>query len=440
MKTDQFYTVQPNDTLSGISRKTGVSISDLAMLNGIRNPNRIAVGEKLALNKEAVCGVSIQFLDKDHNPLRDLSYVVKYCGKEISGKTDQAGRGTPIMTESPTDEITVFVHRIAGELKEVATVVSGYANKLVTIVSPKLKLESKTHPHPSEPPENKPTGTSSKNNLPLSVKTSAAQPSKGSPQSWWGQLMGYFGIKLEESTAIDGKPVAKVTNNGAVEPTIISTAKQNYTGEKISDDDYADAAKKLGCEVEVIMAIGRQETKKSPFDSQNRPTVLYERHWFSRLTKHKFDDENPDISGKKYKKGSAKDKNNKAIDDGDHYGVGDWQYKKISKAAALDEGAALQATSWGKFQVMGFNYRYCGFKNVQDFVESMCISEKKHLEALVGYCKGRKLEDAMKLKDWDVIATKYNGTANAENDYVSGLKRHYAELILERASKLTSNA
>jgi hypothetical protein len=42
----------------------------------------------------------------------------------------------------------------------------------------------------------------------------------------------------------------------------------------------------------------------------------------------------------------------------------------------------------------------------------------------------------MKSKDWDVIATKYNGTANAENDYVSGLKRHYADLISERNDKL----
>jgi len=25
---------------------------------------------------------------------------------------------------------------------------------------------------------------------------------------------------------------------------------------------------------------------------------------------------------------------------------------------------------------MGFNYRYCGFENVQDFVKSMCVSEK----------------------------------------------------------------
>jgi N-acetylmuramidase len=42
----------------------------------------------------------------------------------------------------------------------------------------------------------------------------------------------------------------------------------------------------------------------------------------------------------------------------------------------------------------------------------------------------------MKSKDWDVIAKKYNGTANAENDYVGGLKKHYADLILERKDKL----
>jgi spore germination protein YaaH len=78
-----FYTVQSNDTLFGISRRTGVPVSELAKLNGVRNPNRIEVGERLALNRQAVCGVNLQFLDRDHNPLRDLSYVIRYCGKEV---------------------------------------------------------------------------------------------------------------------------------------------------------------------------------------------------------------------------------------------------------------------------------------------------------------------------------------------------------------------
>jgi len=43
----QYYTVKVGDTLSGIAAKYGTSVSRLASLNGIKNPNLIRVGQKL---------------------------------------------------------------------------------------------------------------------------------------------------------------------------------------------------------------------------------------------------------------------------------------------------------------------------------------------------------------------------------------------------------
>ncbi|OOV89142.1 hypothetical protein MF4836_34345 [Pseudomonas sp. MF4836] len=40
------------------------------------------------------------------------------------------------------------------------------------------------------------------------------------------------------------------------------------------------------------------------------------------------------------------------------------QYERLITAYRLDEEAALQACSWGKFQIMGFNYRAAGFDSV----------------------------------------------------------------------------
>ena len=50
------YTVQPGDTLYGISAKTGVSYSDIVRINKIKNPNVIHVGEifKLTDDDDAV--------------------------------------------------------------------------------------------------------------------------------------------------------------------------------------------------------------------------------------------------------------------------------------------------------------------------------------------------------------------------------------------------
>ncbi|MCI8797928.1 MAG: LysM peptidoglycan-binding domain-containing protein [Dorea sp.] len=43
----EYYVVQPGDTLSGIAVRFGTTYQKLAQLNGIRNPNRIYVGQRL---------------------------------------------------------------------------------------------------------------------------------------------------------------------------------------------------------------------------------------------------------------------------------------------------------------------------------------------------------------------------------------------------------
>jgi LysM repeat protein len=261
MSESRFYTVKSHDTLSSIAYRTGVPIVRLARLNGIRDSNHISIGQKLALNKEAVCGVTFQFLDKDHNPIRNLPHVLRYCGKEVQGKTDQTGR-VRIVTHSPTDEITVFVERFAGGLKELTTVVSGYRNKLVTLVSPKLKLEATTRPHPDE---------SKLNHAPsISTEASKTQPSEENTknsdgedrsaavlQSAWSWLDEQFGIRTQETTDKEtGQPVVIVTKD---QPTLDFLG--TYKDEDISEADIVAAAKELQCEPGMIYAIARQESE-----------------------------------------------------------------------------------------------------------------------------------------------------------------------------------
>ena len=44
-----FYDVQRGDTLDSISQKLGVSVADLAAVNGITDPDRIQAGQRLAV-------------------------------------------------------------------------------------------------------------------------------------------------------------------------------------------------------------------------------------------------------------------------------------------------------------------------------------------------------------------------------------------------------
>jgi lipoprotein NlpD len=50
---DGTYRVQPGDTLSSISRETGISVDRLAALNNISNPSMIRVGQRLRLSNDA---------------------------------------------------------------------------------------------------------------------------------------------------------------------------------------------------------------------------------------------------------------------------------------------------------------------------------------------------------------------------------------------------
>ena len=50
------YTVEPGDTLSKISRTTGVSVASLISLNNISDPRQLRVGQRLRLGSESASG------------------------------------------------------------------------------------------------------------------------------------------------------------------------------------------------------------------------------------------------------------------------------------------------------------------------------------------------------------------------------------------------
>ena len=92
------------------------------------------------------------------------------------------------------------------------------------------------------------------------------------------------------------------------------------------------------------------ETSDCKFLADRRPEILFRRHWFSKLTKGRFDSNNPDISNR--------------VPGG--YGVrGAAQYLRLARAIKLDRKAAPHSTSWGLGQVMRFNAETVGFANVE---------------------------------------------------------------------------
>ena len=88
--------------------------------------------------------------------------------------------------------------------------------------------------------------------------------------------------------------------------------------------------------------------------------------------------------------------------------------KLLTKAMAIDAAAALKSASYGAGQIMGENYKLCGWETVEDFVSDMVESEDAQIQAMFGFLKGRSLVDEMQAKDFAAIARAYNGPGQVD--------------------------
>ena len=203
-----FYTVIPGDTLSQISKKTGVSEDDLCKMNGIKDRNKIKEGQDLALNPEAVLKVAIQLLDRNRDPIKDLMVRLQYCGKTEDCSSGPNGRLPDITTLTPEDIVRIFVKRVDGTWKHITDITSGWGNKLVNVISEKIKIVSETLPHPPG------SGTTDPNRK-KAEKPDHPQDStgRGTPQSDYGDGKGKKPKKEKPMTAHHWKRYQKIRCN-----------------------------------------------------------------------------------------------------------------------------------------------------------------------------------------------------------------------------------
>lgn len=197
---------------------------------------------------------------------------------------------------------------------------------------------------------------------------------------------------------------------------------------KITDIDFQNAAKILNCEVAAIKAVSEVESAGDGFIDEKNPKILYEPFVFGRLTKHKFDGKTAFINGQNFPlslKGKWSAKASK-------YGTQFIQYKKLDEAIKLDHENALKSCSWGRFQIMGFNYYLCDYSNVSLFVNDMYKSEGMHLEIFSKFIKNNsKLNKYLIDKNWAGFARLYNGESYAQNKYDIKLNNAYKKFKLE---------
>lgn len=169
----------------------------------------------------------------------------------------------------------------------------------------------------------------------------------------------------------------------------------------LTEQDFKDAANLLGCDVAAIKAVAEVESRQNGFTDNEEPVILFERHIFSKKTNHLFDKTNPGISNPK----------------SGGYGKSSDQHARLMEAVKLNRNAALMSASWGKFQIMGFNFALAGFNSLQEFINAMYKSEREHLMAFVNYVIQMSLVDELINKKWADFARKYNGPEYKKNNY-----------------------
>lgn len=172
--------------------------------------------------------------------------------------------------------------------------------------------------------------------------------------------------------------------------------------------DFNAAASLLGVDVTTIRAVAEVESSGGGFFSDEQPKILFEAHIFSRRTNGIYDASHPNLSSPVW---------NKAL-----YLGGKQEHIRLAEAVKLNRVAALESASWGMFQIMGFNFRRCGFVSVQEFVNAMYKSEGAQLQAFCNFVKSSGLDDELQRKDFTAFAFGYNGSRQEENQYASKLQ------------------
>lgn len=188
----------------------------------------------------------------------------------------------------------------------------------------------------------------------------------------------------------------------------------------LSEQDFQNAAARLGASVSAVKAVATVESNGGGFLADGRVKVQYEPHVMYRQLAGNFnrtraDKElvaNPDLVAKKAGSYQSLDKED----------------KDMNRAAQLiDRTSALESASWGAFQIMGYHWKTLGYPTLQGFINDQYTSAGQ-LETFVRFILADpRLVKALRAGDWSTFARIYNGPNYAANKYDTKLAAAYKQ-------------
>ncbi len=230
---------------------------------------------------------------------------------------------------------------------------------------------------------------------------------------------GIAGPKTLGALKLDaGKPPVDIDKPPAVEP--VKDTSGPLANRLLTESDFKEAAELLNCDIAAIKAVAEVESSGNGFLSDGRVKILFEGHQFYKYAKGAYAQGYPTICYKNWTKAYYTKGPN-----ADARGAG--ELARLQQAMALDRRAALMSASYGKFQIMGFNHKVCGFDDLESFYAAMQVSEGEQLKAFSKFVISNKLDRALRKHDWATFAKGYNGAQYSKNQYDKKLAAAHAK-------------
>ncbi|MDE6397410.1 MAG: N-acetylmuramidase family protein [Muribaculaceae bacterium] len=194
----------------------------------------------------------------------------------------------------------------------------------------------------------------------------------------------------------------------------------------LTEEDFIEVAEELGVEVAAIKAVVEIEAGKSHkgFWTEGKPLINFDLSMFRKMAaKNK-------VSLAKATKTSpvifsrpniAKYGSQQAA-----------QQARLDAARAVNDLSAIEGTFWGMFQIGGFNWKKCGAKSPDEFVELMSRSERDQLELFANFVRNTGLLEPLRKKNWAAFARGYNGPSYASRGYHTKMANAYARFKKEQ--------
>ena len=164
--------------------------------------------------------------------------------------------------------------------------------------------------------------------------------------------------------------------------------------QRLTEQDYVEVARELGVEVAALKAVVEIEAGKTHqgFSAPRRPLVNFDMAMFRQFARRnglnlaKYQKSHPPVFR------SAVGGNQAAVN------------RRLDAARSIDNQTAVEGTFWGMFQIGGFNWKKCGCRSIDEFVDQMSESERSQLELFARFISNTGLVKHLNTKNWAAFA------------------------------------